>query len=220
MTNQKPQTRNKKQSDNNLFWLDIAKELQAIAQAGLTFTENKYDIERYEQIRSLSVNIMREYTEAPIEKIIDAFAFEKGYQTPKVDVRGVVFREGKILMIQESIDNNWTLPGGWADVNHTPFEIAEKEVWEEAGLKVKPIRLLAVFDKSKHDHPADYYHIYKLFILCEDLGGEVCTGMETIDVGWFTTDDLPPLSMPRISKEQIEIMFEFYRNPNKDVMCD
>lgn len=201
-------------------WLLIAKEIQSIAQAGLTYGENKYDLDRYRQLRELSVRIMKEYTNAPYKKIRDLFASEKGYQTPKVDIRSVVFREGRILMVRESIDGLWTLPGGWADVNYSPFEIAAKEVFEEAGIHVKPKRLLAVFDKMKHSHPPDLYHVYKLFILCNDSGQNVKPGMETIDVGWFDRNNIPGLSTLRITKEQIEIMFEFYNHPEKDVMCD
>lgn len=203
-----------------MFWLDIAKELQAIAQTGLEFTGNKYDVERYEMIREISVRILNKYTDAPVEKIIGAFAFEKGYQTPKVDIRGVVFRDNKLLMVQEGIDGNWTLPGGWADIGYSPFEVAEKEVWEEAGLKVQPKRLLAVYDKAKHDHPQDYYHIYKLFILCDDLGGNIQAGMETLDVKWMDRNERLPLSTPRITQRQINSMFNYLDNPDKLVWCD
>lgn len=203
-----------------LDWLDIAKRLQSIAQAGLEYGYDDYDLERYQMIRDISVEIMQNYTDAPIEKIIELFASEKGYQTPKVDVRGVVFREGKILMVKERVDGNWTLPGGWADVGLSPFEIAEKEVWEEANLKVKPIRLLSVFDKIKHDHPPDTYHVYKLFILCEDLGGNIKPGMETLDAGWVARGEKMELSIPRITEAQIETMFEYLDNPEKEALCD
>ena len=201
-------------------WLIIAKEIQSIAQAGLTYGENKYDLDRYRQLRELSARIIAEYSGEPIEKIQELFASEEGYQTPKVDIRGVVFRDGKILMVQEDSDGKWTLPGGWADVNYSPFEIAEKEVWEEAGIKVKPLRLLAVFDKLKHNHPPDAYHVYKLFILCEDFGETVKPGLETTNVVWADRHNIPPLSGLRITEEQIQIMFEFYDHPEKDVMCD
>lgn len=204
----------------NFDWLDITKKLQSIAQAGLEYGADKYDLERYQMIRDISVEIMQHYTDAPIEKITELFASEKGYQTPKVDIRGVVFRENKILMVKEGLDGNWTLPGGWADVGYSPFEIAEKEVWEESGLKVKPIRLLTVFDKLKHAHPPDIYHIYKLFILCEDLGGEIKPGMETLDVQWVPQDEKLHLSTPRITQEQIDLMFEYLKNPDKEVLCD
>lgn len=201
-------------------WLNIAKELQSIAQAGLTFGENKYDRDRYLQLREISARIIHEYSNVPFEKIQNLFGREEGYLTPKVDIRAVVFRAGKILMVREDIDGNWTLPGGWADVNYSPFEIAAKETVEEAGLEVKPQRLLAVYDKMKHTHPPDLFHIYKLFILCEDSGGKIFPGMETTDVKWIDRNEIPPLSLPRITKGQIHSMFEFLDNPGKDVMCD
>ena len=203
-----------------LDWFHIAKEIQAIAQAGLTYGENKYDIDRYQQLRELSVRILAEYSDTPMEKVRELFANEEGYQTPKVDIRGVVFRHGKILMVKESLDGKWSLPGGWADVNYSPFEIAQKEVFEEAGIGVKPKRLLAVFDKMKHSHPPDIYHVYKLFILCEDSGEDIKPGMETSDVAWIGRNEIPPLSELRITKKQIETMFEFHDNPGKDVLCD
>lgn len=202
-------------------WLKIVKEIQAIAQAGLTFCENKYDIERYHQLRDLSVKIMHAHTNAPIHKIYDLFASEKGYQTPKVDVRAVVFREGKILMVRETIDGYWTLPGGWADVNYSPFENAAKEVHEEAGINVIPKRLLAVYDKMKDpEHTPDMYHVYKMFILCDDSGEPVKTGMETSDVSWFDRTSIPPLSLPRITPTQIAKMFEFYDSPSLLTDCN
>lgn len=201
-------------------WLDITKRLQAIAQAGLEFGHDKYDLERYQMIRDISVEIMQNYTDAPVEKIVELFASEKGYQTPKVDVRGVIFREGKILMIQEGLDGKWALPGGWADVGLSPFECTKKEVWEEAGIHVKPIRLLTVFDKLKHTHPPDKYHIYKLFILCKDLGGDIKPGMETLDARWVARNERMPLSIARLTQEQFETMFEYLDNPKKDTMCD
>jgi ADP-ribose pyrophosphatase YjhB (NUDIX family) len=201
-------------------WLYIAKEIHALAQAGLSYSENKYDLDRYRQLNELSAKILAEYSETRFEKILELFNGENGYQTPKVDIRGVVFRSGKILMVRESLDGLWTLPGGWADVNYSPFEIAAKEVQEEAGLLVKPYKLLAVFDKMKHDHPPDFFHVYKLFIRCEDSGGEIKPGMETTDVAWVARTNIPPLSELRITGKQIQTMFEFYDAPEKDVMCD
>ena len=201
-------------------WLEIAKKLQAVAQAGLEYSGNKYDIDRYNQIRQLSLEIMHDFTELPMKKLVDVFTSEKGYQTPKVDVRGVVFRGNKILLVKETIDGCWSVPGGWADVGLTPFEVARKEVLEEAGLEVSPIRLLAVLDKKRHNHPPDLYHIYKIFILCEEQGGILQNGMETSEVGFFSQDDLPPLSEPRITEEQIGLMFEFKNNPGKLAVCE
>jgi ADP-ribose pyrophosphatase YjhB (NUDIX family) len=201
-------------------WLEIAKRLQALAQAGLEYSDNKYDIDRYNQIRKLSVEMMHDFTELPMDRLVDVFASEKGYQTPKVDVRGVVFRGDKILMVKETIDGRWSVPGGWADVGLTPYEVARKEVYEEAGLEVSPIRLLAVLDKKCHNHPPDLYHIYKIFIHCEERGGTLQNGMETSETGFFGLDELPPLSGPRITEEQIRLMFEYKNDPLKAAICD
>jgi len=205
---------------NNLRLLEMAKRLQALAQAGLTYCENKYDIDRYQQLRELSVEILNELTGEDVLIIKDLFTFEKGYQTPKVDIRGVVFKEDKILMVRETIDGNWSLPGGWADIGLTPFEVAKKEVFEESGLEVRPIRLLAVHDKKCHPHPVDIYHVYKMFILCEITGGELRGSIETSEVNWFGLNELPPLSELRVTASQIQLMFEYKENPDKDVICD
>lgn len=200
--------------------LDIAKQIHSIAQSGLTFSENKYDIDRYTQLKEISLKLMEEITEIPFEKLLNIFSGEKGYQTPKVDVRGVVFRDDKLLMVHELIDGLWSIPGGWADIGFTPFQTAKKEVSEEAGLIVEPVRLLAVLDKKSHAHPPDIFHIYKLFILCNEIGGEMMYGMETSQVGFFGLNELPPLSITRITKEQIEILFDFKNNPDKAAICD
>jgi len=202
------------------YWLDIAKRLQAVAQGGMEYGENKYDLDRYRQIRDISVEIMHKLTGIDSQQLIAVFASEKGYQTPKVDVRGVVFRGPKILLVRETIDGNWSVPGGWADVGLTPFEVARKEVWEESGLEVKPVRLLAVLDKKCHAHPPDLYHIYKLFVLCEETGGVLQQGMETSEAGFFGLDELPPLSAPRITPDQIRLMFDYRQCPDKAAVCD
>jgi ADP-ribose pyrophosphatase YjhB (NUDIX family) len=201
-------------------WLDIAKELQSIAQAGLTFSDNKYDIDRYQQLKDISLRMFNEITDIKIEKLYNIFSSEKGYQTPKVDIRGVVFRGEKILMVKETIDGLWSVPGGWADIGLTPFQVASKEVQEEAGLTVEPEKLLAVLDKKSHAHPPDLFHIYKIFILCHEKGGNMKPGMETSQVAFFGINELPPLSITRITKEQIEMLFDFHNHPDKHAICD
>jgi len=201
-------------------WLTIAQQLQSIAQAGLTYTENKYDVDRYQQIQTLSISILHHYSEIPEEKIRDIFNHESGYQTPKVDVRGVVFRDNKILMVKESIDGRWSIPGGWADVCLSPFEIARKEIFEESSLQIKPIRLLAVLDKRKHPHPPEFWHAYKLFVLCQDQGGNPKPGMETLDTDFFSQDNIPELSEARITLDQIQLMFSFLHDPSKQTVCE
>jgi len=201
-------------------WLSLGKQLLAIAQAGVEYSHNKYDIDRYNQIKELALDILQNFTLATMEELSSIIIDEKGYPTPKVDVRGVVFRGDKILLVKETIDDRWSIPGGWADIGLTPFEVAKKEVSEEAGLEVLPVKLLAVLDKKNHKHPPDLFHIYKIFILCEEAGGTLKAGMETSEVNFFGLDDLPPLSEPRITVEQIEMMFEFRDNPNKAALCD
>ncbi|MBY9080836.1 NUDIX hydrolase [Paenibacillus sp. HN-1] len=201
-------------------WLSWAKEIQAIAQTGLEYGKDVYDLERYEALRELSIDIMENYTFESREKIKLAFADDKGYATPKVDIRGVVFQEGKILMVREKNDGKWALPGGWADIGYSPSEIASKEIWEESGFEARPVRLLAVLDKKFHGHPPDPYHIYKLFILCEITGGEAAGGVETSEVGFFGEEELPELSVSRNTEAQIRTMFEYLRDPDKPVLLD
>lgn len=201
-------------------WLEWAKQIQAIAQTGLTYTKDVYDIERYESLRQISVDILVNYTSVRKETISLAFASESGYATPKVDIRGVVFRENKILLVREKIDGAWALPGGWGDIGYSPSEVAVKEIREEAGYTVIPVRLLAVLDKKFHDHPPEPYHVYKFFIQCEIVGGKAESGVETSAVDFFDSDNLPPLSLERNTAEQIKMMFDFLKNPDKAVLLD
>lgn len=201
-------------------WLDWAKQLQSIAQAGLTYSKDVYDIERFEQIRKISIDIMSQQTEMDKTKIRDLFANETGYATPKVDIRAVSFRDNKILMVKEKTDESWALPGGWADIGYTPSEVAVKEVKEESGFDVKPIKLLGVLDKKCHPHPPSPYHVYKMFIQCEIIGGEPAEGIETSAVGFFSENELPTLSIERNTKSQIEMLFRNLENPNETVYLD
>lgn len=205
--------------------LTYAQRLQAIAQAGMTFSTNPYDTERYEEIRLLSAKLLGELTEEPFEKIIRVFASETGYQTPKVDIRAVVFRgTTEILMVQEKVDQNrWTLPGGWAEVGLTPFEVAVKETQEEAGLVVKPLRLLALLDKRNHGHPLQPWYVYKAFIQCQVEGGSLLEeGTETSGARWCEREELGnvELSADRVTASQLETMFAFAENPELPALCD
>jgi len=189
-------------------WLSVARRVQAIAKTGLHYTESDYDRERYQELYELSLKMLGEWSDTKIAKAKAFFNADSGYITPKVDVRGIVFRGDTILMVHEKQDGKWALPGGWADVNYSPKEVAAKEVWEEAGLEVSPIKLLGIFDKLKHAHPPDPIHAYKLFILCEENGGSLQTGSETLDAGFYSLDQLPELSTERNTYEQIRFMFE------------
>ncbi|MFC5449493.1 NUDIX hydrolase [Paenibacillus aestuarii] len=205
----------------NIPWLDWAKQIQAISQAGLTYAKDGYDLERYEALRSISVEMMSHFTDTPVDKVAELFAGETGYATPKVDIRAVVLHEDKLLLVRERADGAWSLPGGWADIGLTPSEIAVKETKEEAGYDVRPVRLLAVLDKSRHAHPPSPYHVYKIFILCELVGGEALeAGLETTGVGFFAESALPPLSVERNTAEQLGRMFTLARSSTPDVLLD
>jgi ADP-ribose pyrophosphatase YjhB (NUDIX family) len=199
-------------------WLDWARQLQAMAQSGLAYCDNKYDIERYQQMRDLSVEIMEHYTEAGEDKIRDLFCGETGYQTPKVDVRGAVFKEDAVLLILESQDGRWSLPGGWADVGLSLKENVQKEMREEAGLDVEPTRLVGIFDwlKSKKAAP---FAIYKAFMLCDSKGGAFEQNIETEASGFFKLDELPPLSH-RVTRETLELCYQALKDPNWQPVVD
>lgn len=201
-----------------------AQRLQALAQAGIAYATSAYDLERYEEIRRLSVKLLAEITDEPYDRIIQVFASETGYQTPKVDIRAVLLWDDRMLLVREKIDGNrWTLPGGWADVGSTPFEVAEKEVAEEAGLRVRAARLLALLDKRNHAHPPQPWYVYKAFILCEVEGGELAQETaETAGANWFRRDQLPGqlLSTDRVTLSQLETMFRLAADPALPVLCD
>lgn len=203
----------------NNHWLEFAKKVHAIAETGLTFCKNEYDIERYEQLKQLSFEMLGELGNTSPEIVSQMFAHQRGYQTPKIDVRAVIVENGKILMVKEKVDEHWTLPGGWADVGLTPYENAVKETWEEAGLIVEPVKLLAVMDKKCHDHPPTPWYCYKMFVLCNRKGGELKAGMETLDVAFFEQDKLPPLSIERITEGQVHIIFDLLEK-GQSVWCD
>jgi ADP-ribose pyrophosphatase YjhB (NUDIX family) len=194
-------------------WLEWAKQLQAIAQNGLAYSPNPYDVERFQQLREIAVEIIATYSQVEHPYILDLLSREAGYATPKVDVRSGVFFDNKILMVRERSDGCWSLPGGWANIGDTPSQVAARETFEESGYSARPIKLVAVYDLDKQGHPAFTTSIYKLFFLCELVGGEAKTSIETDEVGFFAEDNLPPLSMGRNLPHQIQLLFKHYRNP-------
>ncbi len=188
-------------------------KLQTITQAGLTYTRDPYDRQRYEQLQELAAEIAGSIVPAPSDPWLSILRAEKGYATPKVDVRAVVPREGKLLFMRESQDGLWSLPGGWADIGESPSQIAEREVREETGFEVQASKLLALYDKARHDHPHEFWYCYKVFVRCELLGGAPTRGIETLDTAFFGADELPPLSTPRVTEAQVRRMFEHLAQP-------
>jgi ADP-ribose pyrophosphatase YjhB (NUDIX family) len=195
-------------------WLDWARRLNALAQTGLTFTQDQYDIERYTEIRTIAAEMIAHGADADASRVLDLLASDAGYATPKVDVRGVVFGDGKILLVQERSDGLWALPGGWADVGDSPAEAVVREIREESGYETHATKLLALLDRNRHGHPAHVNHIYKVFIRCEILGGSPTTSHEIQGVGFFAEDEIPELSLTRIVPAQIARMFEHQRHPD------
>ena len=195
-------------------WLTWARKLQAIGQNGLAYSKDPFDIERFEELRELALEILQNYTDSDLPRIRDLFAGEHGHATPKVDVRGVVFNEDAILLVRERADGKWTLPGGWVDVNESPSESVVREVFEESGYQAKALKLLACYDRNRHPHPPHPYHVYKLFFHCEILGGSPSTSYETDGVDFFKQDAIPELSTGRVTSAQIDRFFEFLRSPD------
>ncbi|GMQ60021.1 NUDIX hydrolase [Vallitalea sediminicola] len=188
-------------------WLQWAKELQAISQSGLAYSENEFDIDRFQRIRDISVEIVSEYTQLNNTKVRTLFANESGYQTPKIDVRAAVFKNDKILLVKENKDNKWALPGGYADIDLSVSENAKKESMEEAGAVVSPKRIIAVLDRNKYINDDYPYSIYKIFVECDYIKGEYIDNIETCEAKFFDPDNLPELSLGRNTKEQIGMCF-------------
>ena len=203
-------------------WLMWARELQAIAQTGLTYCQDQFDRQRYEQIRALAARIFAEHTDHPHEAIAQLFDAQSGYATPKVDVRGAVFRDdGRLLLVRERHDNRWSLPGGWADIQQTPRDNIEREVREESGYECKVRKLAAVWDRNKQGHPPQPFFAYKMFFLCDLTGGAAQPSIETSEIGFFAEDELPPdISTGRVMPHQLARMFAHHRAPDSPTDCD
>ena len=201
-------------------WLKWAIEIQSLAQAGLEYTDNVYDIERYERLREISAEIIAKKTDMDLEKVKDLFCNETGYQTPKIDTRAAIFKDNKILLTHES-NGTWSLPGGWCDVLESVKSITIKEVKEETGLDVTANRLIAVQDRNKHNKPIYAYGVCKVFILCDVIGGEFIKNIETTETRYFGLDEIPDnLAEEKTNKEQIEMCFKAINDPNWQVQFD
>ena len=192
-------------------WLEWTRRLQAIAQSGLTYATDPYDVERYEQVRRIAAEIAASHAKAPLDCIDDLFSRESGYATPKLDIRAVVLNDQEeILLVREKEDGLWTLPGGWVDVGESPSEAVEREVKEESGYEVRAVRLLALWDRDKHPHPPLPFHLYKTYFQCELLGGSpLSESTETAGVGFYAPSALPELSLGRVTPRQIERLAEY-----------
>jgi len=200
---------------SNLRWLEWCQRLQAIAQNGLTFAHDPFDVERYRAIRQIAAEMLANASNLKTETILGLLEKDAGYATPKVDVRGVIFRDDKLLLVRETSDGGWTLPGGWADVCTSPAENVEREILEESGFVARASKILALFDRGKHPHePPFAFHVYKLFVRCAIVGGKESVSAETDSVGFFGEAEIPELSITRVTRWQIKRMFAHYQHPD------
>ncbi|MBS0378210.1 MAG: NUDIX hydrolase [Proteobacteria bacterium] len=193
--------------------LEWARRVQAIAQNGLAFSKDPYDLERYRQLTELAAQVLTTELAVP-QPVAQAFwEGQYGYATPKVEVRGGVFEEGRVLLVRERTDGRWTLPGGWVDVNDAPAHAVEREILEESGYRARAVKLAALIDRNRHPHPPSVHHIYKLLFVCDLEGGTAVTSLETDAVDFFALDALPELSRGRILGSQIARLYQHRLDP-------
>jgi ADP-ribose pyrophosphatase YjhB (NUDIX family) len=209
-----PETR-----DHGPQWLAWAREIQALSQTGLTYSDNGYDTQRYQRLTEIAAEIVHAHTGLATEPLVETFLAQPGYATPKVDVRGAVVHEGKILLVQERVDECWTIPGGWADVGDLPSEMVVREVWEESGFHVVPRKLIGVYDANRNP-PLELFHAYKLVFLCDIVGGEARPSDETLAVDFFDFDDLPPLSTNRTNTRHLAEVLAHLADPDRPAAFD
>lgn len=205
--------------DEHTQWLDWAVELQALAQAGLYYGKDVYDLERYTRIREIAAEMVSAGSGLPKEAVKDLFCCETGYQTPKLDTRAAIFENDRILLVRET-NGKWSLPGGWVDVNTSVMENTIKEVREEAGLDVNAHRIIAVQDREKHNLPVYAHKICKIFVLCTVLGGQFQPNSETTESGYFSLDSLPPLALEKNNEEQIKMCFDAHFADHWETLFD
>lgn len=200
-------------------WLDWAREIFSLSQSGITYSGNPYDIDRYKRLQEITAEMIASQSEISKESALDSFSMQAGYITPKVDVRGAVVQGGKILLIQERADGKWAMPGGWADLGDSPRYVAEREVWEESGFRVRAEKVVAVIDANRIE-PMEFYHAYKIIFLCSLLDGEPRTSYETLAVDFFDPDHLPPLSFYRTNEAMLKEVFAHVADPNRPAAFD
>ena len=200
-------------------WKEWAQEIFSLSQAGLTYSKNEFDIERYKRLQQITAEMIASQSMLEKEAVLESFSMQAGYITPKVDVRGAVVNEGRILLIQERADGMWAMPGGWADLGNSPASVAEREVWEESGFRVQAEKVVAVLDANRIE-PFEFYHAYKIIFLCRLLEGEPRTSHETLAVDFFPPNRLPSLSMYRTNEAMLKEVFAHVADPHRPTAFD
>jgi len=200
-------------------WMAWAQEIFSLSQAGLAYSQNEFDLERYRRLQEITAEMIASQSDLEKQSVLESFSMQAGYITPKVDVRGAVVHRGRILLIQERADGRWAMPGGWADLGNAPASVAEREVWEESGYRVKAEKVVAVLDANRIE-PMEFYHAYKLIFLCRLLGGEPRTSYETLAVDFFDPNELPPLSLFRTDEAMLQEVFAHVQDPLRPTAFD
>jgi ADP-ribose pyrophosphatase YjhB (NUDIX family) len=195
-------------------WLEALRALRAIGETGRHYTMDAFDRGRFEQVSAIAERLLAERLDISESVVRDAFVDLPGYVTPKIDVRGACFRDGRILLVREASDGRWAMPGGFADVNLTPGESVLAEIEQESGFTARIVKLAALHDRRRRNRSANLLHIYKLFFLCELTGGSARPSIETTEIGFFAEDEIPDLSNGRTSPEQVQLMFRHLRDPD------
>ncbi|NQV31414.1 MAG: NUDIX hydrolase [Phycisphaeraceae bacterium] len=207
-------------SDKSPKWLAWAREIQALSQTGLAFNEPGYDTDRYTRLTEIAAEIIAQQTGVSQAEAVASFSAQPGYATVKVDVRGAVIRDGKILLVQERRDERWCMPGGWADIGDKPSDMVAREVWEESGFDVQPSGIIGVYDANRSQTPTEFFHAYKIVFMCDITGGQARSSDETMDVRFFEPESLPPLSECRTNNRHISDVFAHRKDPTKQAIFD
>jgi len=201
-------------------WLEWAREIQALAQTSSHYAENDYQRQRYQRLLEIAAEIVSEYSNLDFSPVVSLFRKQIGYATPRIDVRGAVFKDSRLLLVRERMDDGWTLPGGWVDVGDVPSSAAEREVWEEAGVHVKARKVIGVYDANRVGS-LELFHAFKIVFLCELIDGEARPSDETTKVDFFDRDNLPePLSGERTKPRQLQDAFASLDDPNCSTVFD
>jgi ADP-ribose pyrophosphatase YjhB (NUDIX family) len=201
-------------------WLEWAREIQALSQTGQAFTKSHYDRLSFERLEMIAAEIVAEHSALGAAEAARVFSLEPGYATPKVDVRAAVVQDGRILLVREAADGKWAMPGGWADVGDRPSETAERETREESGFEVRARKLVGAFDANRGAKASMFFHAVKLVFLCDLLGGDARPSSETLEVGFFDFDDLPPLSEQRTNRRHLDEVRAHLRDPLRPAAFD
>jgi ADP-ribose pyrophosphatase YjhB (NUDIX family) len=201
-------------------WLAWARQIQALSQSGLAYTQNPYDVQRYHRLMEIAAEMVQDHTAQATAELLASFVSQVGYATPKVDVRGAVVQEGKILLVQESRDQRWCMPGGWADVGELPSTSVEREVSEESGFQVRAHKVIGVFDANRSAGTLSFFHAYKIVFMCELLGGAARPSDETTAVDFFSFDNLPPLSALRTNERHLAEVLAHLNDPERSAAFD